>query len=96
MSIKKFFDVTGIIALRKVELFNRIWKQIEVKLEDDSDKDKIKIIITNIISKLDNNMFIGKYEKITKKIDPNLNIDKLHLNEKRIIENIELELKRFY
>lgn len=95
MSIKKFFDVTGIIALRKVELFNRIWKQIEVKLEDDSDKEKKKIIIKNIISKLDNNMFIGKYEKITKKIDPNLSIDKLHLNEKRIIERIELELKRF-
>lgn len=90
--LNKFFDVTGIIALRKVELFNRMWKQIEDKLAEDQDKEKKKKVIMDIISKLDNDMFIGKYEKRTKKIDLNLSINKLQLDEKRIMKHIEYQL----
>ena len=92
--LNKFIDVTGVIALRKVELFNRMWKQIEDKFVEDQDKEEKKTVIIDIISKLDNDMFIGKHEKVTKQIDPNLSINKLHLDEKKIINQIEYKLKR--
>jgi len=91
--MKKFFETSGVIALRKTEFHNKVWNAISIKLPLNIDREILEKMIMKTISELDNQLFIGKEEKAKRMIDPMATIDKLKLDEKRIMREINKKIE---
>lgn len=90
---EKTLDASGIVALRKTELFNRIWYNLANELPESEYKYAIKEKLMITIAKMNNALFLATMEKRRKNIDPNLSLDELKLSDKKIINKLMREIK---
>lgn len=86
-------DASGIIALRKTELFNRIWYKLDNELLESEYKYEIKEKLMITIAKMKNTFFLTTMEKRKKNINPNLSLDQLRLSNKKIINKLIREIE---
>lgn len=86
---KKFFEHSGIIALRKTEFFEKVWSQFSMQIPEHINKNEVKNLLLDIISNLDNKFFISDLEKKNKTIDPKLPLEKLKLDNNAIWGKVE-------
>jgi len=87
----KIFEISVIVAARKNAFFKAFWEDYSKKISPDSSNTVYNILL-NIVSSLDNDLFIGAQEKRLKKIDADLKLSQLGLDtnkiERQIIQKI--------
>lgn len=76
----------GLIALRKSELYYKILNELSKK-DQVSETDKKNI--EKRVSEMDNEKFLSKEEKKTKKLNPKLKLEDINLDIKAIIKEIK-------
>jgi hypothetical protein len=90
--MKKFFDISSVIALRKTAYFEKVWYEFSRKIPSNVNVEELRNEIKEIIANLDNKLFISDEEQKTKTIDPNLPLEKLNLNENLIIKSVDKKI----
>ena len=96
---ENFTDVMTIVALRKVEFFNKVWKLLCDKIPEDfaeHQDEELKDAIQRIISHMSNKLFIGPEEATSKRINPKLKIEDLRIDQNKLIEEFYKSLKTQY
>jgi two-component sensor histidine kinase len=88
---EKEFDIVAIIASRKTEFYLKATKRLLSLLLAHAplvNKNQADLRLRQIISQLDDLLFISDEEKASKTIDPTSSISRLKLNDREIIDRI--------
>ena len=96
---ENFTDVMTMVALRKVEFFNKVWKLLCDKIPEDfaeHQDEELKDAIQRIIANMSNKLFIGPEEATSKRINPKLKIEDLRIDQNKLIEEFYKSLKTQY
>ncbi len=96
---ENFTDVMTIVALRKVEFFNKVWNLLCDKIPEDfaeHQDEELKDAIQRIISHMSNNLFIGPEEEKNKRINPKLKIGDLGIDQNKLTKEFYKSLKIQY
>jgi hypothetical protein len=82
------FDALTVVAIRKAKFYQRSRNELLKRIPPSVNKDEIKAALRKAISEVDNGLFIGRNEKMTKVIEPSTPIEELNLDTERIISNV--------
>jgi hypothetical protein len=85
---RETFDVIAVIALRKSIFYKRSKDILLKQLPPQINEKEARAAVRHAISGLDNSLFIGKDEGETKRIDPSTPIEKLDLDEGKIVDEV--------
>lgn len=94
---ENFADAMIIIAARKTDYFNILWKKMLKELPADintHEREKFKEIFEGIVSHMKNELFLGEEEKKKKKINPSLRLNELKIDERQIKEEFDRVIAR--
>lgn len=89
---KEAFDVIAVIAFRKSVFYQRSRDILLKQLPPYVNQKNARAAVRRAISSLDNSLFIGKEERETIRIDPSTPIEKLGLDESKIIDEVLRQL----
>ncbi len=96
---EKFTEVMTVVALRKVEFYNRVWDPLSKQIPEDFAEHQIedlKDAIKRIISHMSNELFLSDKEIQTKKINAGLKISEIGIDQGKLINDFFISLKEQY
>ena len=98
--MENFAEVLVIIAARKMEYLTVLWNNLssnnEFKRLSADEKKTLKGAIENLVSNLDNEIFLSSEEKNLKKINSNLTLSELKMDVKELNACLNDVLKKEY
>jgi len=89
---EEIYKISVIISARKSVFLTEFWEEYKKNISAQN-RNFVYSILVEIISNLNNDLFIGKQEKMLGVIDKNLSLKELRLNAEKIKKQIEKELK---
>ncbi len=96
---ENFTEVMTIIALRKVEFYNRVCQQLINNLPQDfaeHQDEELKDAFKRTIANMNNELFIGPQEAKSKRINPELKLSELGIDTTLLAEEFLKSLKTQY
>lgn len=96
---ENFTEVMTVVALRKIEFFNKVWAGLSRKIPEDFteyNKTLLKDSIKRIISHMSNRLFISEEETKRKQINPKLKISEIGVDEKKLVDDFYDSLRKEY
>jgi len=85
---KETFDAITVIAVRKAKFYVRSRDELLKRVPSSVDRDEVNVALRKAISLVDNSLFIGKNETVTRVIDPSTPIEQLDLDTDKIISEV--------